>query len=353
MKKSILTLVFVFLFLFSYSQCDNPISKTINYKNGTSQEVEYCGATDDNNVPKGQGTMTYKNPEYPIDFIEGNWVDGALNGVGKVVYRDGDIYEGIYEGGFIIKGTRVWKKEGLEYVGSFKDTNFHGENGVYTQKSDNKIRISIGQFKNGLLVEGEIMIETDLITKTQTGSFFNKVLDDGEEIINEKKSGVIIITKYEDGDGTVVYRNDQNSYNPADIIGGDTFSVVKLDRKGSVSDARLAYNISLEIDGLKGDFVLDTGAMTFKIGKKMFERLKTQGIEFVDLNKKVISRGVGGISNGKTVILNNVKIGDYVLNNVVATVSLDSNFSLLGTGFLLKFSNVKWDMKEETLTIFK
>ncbi len=63
--------------------------------------------------------------------------------------------------------------------------------------------------------------------------------------------------------------------------------------------------------------------------------------------------GLGGISNGKTVILNNVKIGDYVLNNVVATVSLDSNFSLLGTGFLLKFSNVKWDMKEETLTIFK
>ena len=49
-----------------------------------------------------------------------------------------------------------------------------------------------------------------------------------------------------------------------------------------------------------------------------------------------------------------VSKGDVLIRQgQAATVSLDSNFSLLGTGFLLKFSNVKWDMKEETLTIFK
>ncbi|MFB1027018.1 MAG: hypothetical protein QMC27_03550, partial [Flavobacteriaceae bacterium] len=63
--------------------------------------------------------------------------------------------------------------------------------------------------------------------------------------------------------------------------------------------------------------------------------------------------GVGGQSEGRLILLNNVKIGDYTLSNVVAEVSLDDNYSLIGTGFLLKFSNVIWDMKKETLMLYK
>ena len=73
----------------------------------------------------------------------------------------------------------------------------------------------------------------------------------------------------------------------------------------------------------------------------------------LDLNKKVASVGVGGESQGKLILLNNVKIGNYTLSNVVASVSLENNFSLLGTGFLLKFSNVIWNMKKETLILYK
>ena len=125
------------------------------------------------------------------------------------------------------------------------------------------------------------------------------------------------------------------------------------EKKGSVDKGMLAYYVTLEIDGVSGDFLLDTGAMGFSIGKKMFERLKGQGIEFLDLNKKVASVGVGGESQGKLILLNNVKIGNYTLSNVVASVSLENNFSLLGTGFLLKFSNVIWNMKKETLILYK
>jgi predicted aspartyl protease len=55
---------------------------------------------------------------------------------------------------------------------------------------------------------------------------------------------------------------------------------------------------------------------------------------------------------GDLVVLEEVKIGDYIVKNVVATV-LDTPSSLLGTGFLLKFSNVIWNMKDKKLTLYK
>ena len=124
-------------------------------------------------------------------------------------------------------------------------------------------------------------------------------------------------------------------------------------KKGSIYDNRVSYHIDLEIGGVKGEWLLDTGAMSFTIGKTLFNRLENEGLEYIDLNKKVVSEGVGGLSNGKKIILNNVKIGDYILNNVVATVSLDNNYSLLGTGFLLKFSNVIWGMQQNKLFLYK
>jgi predicted aspartyl protease len=93
--------------------------------------------------------------------------------------------------------------------------------------------------------------------------------------------------------------------------------------------------------------------MSFTIGKTLFNRMEKAGVEFIDLNKKVVSQGIGGVSNGKKIILNNIKIGDYFLNNVVATVSLDNNYSLLGTGFLLKFKNAIWKMQQNKLLLYK
>ena len=84
----------------------------------------------------------------------------------------------------------------------------------------------------------------------------------------------------------------------------------------------------------------------------MFERLISSGVSYKDLNKTVKSFGIGGEAYGDLVVLEEVKIGDYVVKNVVATV-LDTPTSLLGTGFLLKFSNVVWNMKEKTLLLYK
>ena len=110
--------------------------------------------------------------------------------------------------------------------------------------------------------------------------------------------------------------------------------------------------MELEINGVKGEWLLDSGAMGFTIGNIMFERLISSGVSYKDLNKTVKSFGIGGEAYGDLVVLEEVKIGDYVDKNVVATV-LDTPTSLLGTGFLLKFSNVVWNMKEKTLLLYK
>ena len=352
--NSLLLILFNLCFLPIVAQeyCDDPIPKGYNWNN-TTLKATYCGETDDTNSPEGFGRMTYKTIEFGVDFEEGQWKDGQLNGEGMLFDRDGRIYTGNFNDGQILRGTETWKKNGSIYRGGFKNYNYHGPNGFLKTISDNVVITREGLFKGGLLVEGVSSIETDSRIITKKGTFFNKELENGEELINEKYSGIIIRKTYTDGTALVTYRNDQNSFNPSDILGSDTSFDVSLNRKGSINEARLAYEISLEIDGVSGDFLLDTGAMGFSIGKKMFERLKDQGIEFIDLKKEKTSVGVGGESQGKLILLNNVKIGSYTLKNVVATVSLDHNFSLLGTGLLLKFSNVIWDMKREVLTLYK
>ena len=99
--------------------------------------------------------------------------------------------------------------------------------------------------------------------------------------------------------------------------------------------------------------MFDTGAENFSIGMRMFERLKNSGIKYRDLNQTIKTFGVGGESQGKLVLIDKIKIGDYYLNNVIAEVSLDNNYSLLGIEFLSKFSNVRWDMNLDSLVLYK
>ena len=92
--------------------------------------------------------------------------------------------------------------------------------------------------------------------------------------------------------------------------------------------------------------------MSFTIGNIMFNRLVENGIKYKDLNKTTLSFGIGGQASGSLVIIEEIKIGDYIIKNVVAKV-FNSESSLLGTGFLNKFSNVEWNMKKKELILYK
>ena len=123
-------------------------------------------------------------------------------------------------------------------------------------------------------------------------------------------------------------------------------------KEGSENEG-ISYKVEMEINGISGEWIFDTGAQLFSIGKRMFDRLKNEGITYRELNHKVKTFGIGGLSNGKLVIIDEIKVGDYVVKNVVAKVSLDTNFSLMGIGFFSKFNNVSWSMSTEELTFFK
>ena len=327
MKYSTFLFVFFsFSSLLSRAQCDQPILKTISFTNGTEVETSYCGTVNDRGQRDGQGRLEYIN--YDISYEEGIWKNDQLNGEGKTVSTNGQEYEGVYENGQLIKGVFTSNINGdlWTYNGEFNGNYFQGV-GIERRENNNQV-----------------------ITKE--GDFFSDNLYEGTKTVLSKNSGVEVISKYIKGISTVVNRNDINSFKAKDVIGIGEFTEVSLLQRGTIFDARLAYDVELEINGVKGEWLLDSGAMGFTIGNIMFERLISSGVSYKDLNKTVKSFGIGGEAYGDLVVLEEVKIGDYVVKNVVATV-LDTPTSLLGTGFLLKFSNVVWNMKEKTLVLYK
>ncbi|MDG1348474.1 MAG: retropepsin-like aspartic protease, partial [Flavobacteriales bacterium] len=113
------------------------------------------------------------------------------------------------------------------------------------------------------------------------------------------------------------------------------------------------YIITLKVNSVKGEWWFDTGAYGISIGKRLFDRLVESGIKYRDLKMNVTVFGVGGSSENKYIILDEITIGEITVKNVVATVRLEQNYSLLGVQFFDKFSNVEWDMKAETLKLYK
>jgi len=310
-----------------FSQCDNPIYQTITFIDETKVEAEYCGDINDRGERDGKGKLTYI--DYVVLYEEGTWKNNVLNGNGKTVMRDGDVYEGNYELGKLVEGKYFRENENgsITYEGKFDGNYFNGKGKLI---NENKFQVSISE-----------------------GIFFKDDLLNGTKIIKENSSGVQITYKVEVGVETLVERNDVNIYKKDDIVGDAEFIKVPLIQRGSGNEGNLAYDVELEINGVKGEWLLDTGAMFFTIGKIMFDRLVKNGIKYTDLNKTEKFFGATGSQGSlEIIVIDELKIGDYIIKNVVAKV-IESNSSLLGTDFLNKFSNVEWNMKKKELILYK
>ena len=223
MKYSTFLFVFFsFSSLLSRAQCDQPILKTISFTNGTEVETSYCGTVNDRGQRDGQGRLEYIN--YNISYEEGIWKNDQLNGEGKTVYTNGQEYEGVYENGQLIKGVFTSNINGdlWTYNGEFNGNYFQGV-GIERRENNNQV-----------------------ITKE--GDFFSDNLYEGTKTVLSKNSGVEVISKYIKGISTVVNRNDINSFKAKDVIGIGEFTEVSLLQRGTVFDARLAYDVELEIN---------------------------------------------------------------------------------------------------------
>jgi clan AA aspartic protease (TIGR02281 family) len=302
------------------SQCTD--TKQITYQNGSFGE--YKGCLDDNGNP-GSGSGVEKNEIY---IMEGIWDSGKLNDEnGKTTFiADNSIYIGLYESGKLIKGTYFKEDDNtkIEYKGDFDSFFFQGV---------------------GVLEITETSYKT-----IKKGKFFKDELFEGEEVVTFS-NGLIITKKTESGKLVEEKRNNTNYYNPDDVIGDEEFCIVPL--KNIKENGGVSFGVPMEINGINGEWVFDTGAQISTIGKRMFSRFKKEGITYKDLNNTIKIIGVGGESVGKTIVLDKIKIGCYTLNNFKVNVSNDNNYSLLGTDFLNKFKNVEWNMKKNELKLIK
>ena len=303
------------------SQCTE--SKQIPFQDGSFGN--YTGCLDDNNLP-GNGSGVLIREDYQQ---EGIWNSGTLNDEnGKTtILADNSTFVGLYVNGILVNGTYFKEDDNIkiEYTGDFDGFSFQGF--------------------------GVLEITEAYGSTITTGQFFGSKLFEGEEVLTYS-DGLIVTKKTERGKLVDEKRNDTNYYNPDDIIGGEEFCIVKLKNNGSVNDG-VSYGVQMEINGINGEWVFDTGAELTSIGMRMFSRLVQEGVTYKDLNRSIKTFGIGGESIGRIIELDEIKIGDYTLNNFKVKISNDNNLSLLGTDFLNKFKNVEWSMKKNELKLIK
>ena len=94
----------------------------------------------------------------------------------------------------------------------------------------------------------------------------------------------------------------------------------------------------------------------FSLGYNLFNKLKQNGLDYVDLGIVVPTIGVRGEPSDNMVIkIKEIRIGEYKLKNIIAFVETleTANSSLLGIGFLKKFSEVQWSLISNQLTLYK
>ena len=253
----------------------------------------YYGCLNDGGLPHGEGKITFISGS----SYDGYWENGMRHGKGTYTFANGDIY-----------------------VGDFSNNEMTGE-GIYTKKTDELEYIENGHFNRGILING-----------SKSSKYHS-----GLHVFEDIEGGIVINEK----------RNDNNYYKESDVISDKKSTKIDLERRNGT------YYVSLEVSGIQAEWIFDSGAEILSIGKRLFDRLVNSGIKYRDLNMAVTTFGIGGTTENKYIILDEIKIGEFIVKNVIAIVHLENDYSLMGIQFFDKFSNVEWIMKDNTLKLYK
>ena len=309
MNRILLLLLVVVVPFIGYGQCKKKEKKDFNGH-------KYHGCLNDAGKPHGEGTLKFKSG----DKYSGEWKDGIRNGEGTYTWTDGDKYVGEFRNGKRNGEGTMTHTNGNQYVGEWKDGKKNGE-GIMISLFDSQTQTSKGEFKFDILYNG-----------TETIDFNN---------------GHRWILTYKEGEKINQWENIKNYYKPEDIIGERKETIVTLEQKDN------HYFIDFDINGISCEGFFDTGAFGLKIGNRLYQRLISEGVKVHDLNMEVITKGIGGVSHGGYVKFEEITIGEYTVKDVIATFSLDQDYTLIGTQFFEKFRNVQWDMREKTLKLYR
>jgi len=349
MKKQLLIILLFPFFLFSQTSSDCEKEKKL-----TNGDL-YQGCIDVEGRFTGKGKYIFSNG----NFYKGEFLKGDFEGYGKFSETDGSYYEGF------------WKNDKQNGKGFKLD--------IY----ENQEKISEGEFKNNIFYNGIIKINFqdgikqkkefkygDQVSFIQTsqdytiesyGTYFSDgTLKTGTRKKISQNGKLIVKNEFKNGDKIIgsEWSNIKN-YRIKDDIEGDVESSV-IDLEFEIDNNTKYVNLNfLTIKGTQTDnerFVFDTGAELFSIGFNLFNKLKENGLDYVDLDIVVETIGVRGESmQNKVIRIKEINIGQYKVKNIIAIVKTleTANKSLLGIGFLKKFSEVQWSLISNQLTLYK
>ena len=239
------------------------------------------------------------------------------------------------------------KKERLKYKGEFR--NGYIMSGKTYDKNE-KLKYN-GEYRNGNIVSGKTYDENEQLI--YDGGYFTD-----DKYFYRNGHGIL----YEDGwEYKVKYNKNaliENTYSLDDISGSNMdYTIIELKQE------ELGRNLTFEINinGKIQTYIFDTGAETFDISPSMEKHLIDTGIITHDnYYPSIETKGFNNeIEKSRRVWINNVRIGDYLIKNVLATINNDDDDPLLcGLALLeLKFNAVSWNNDrsndKSTLTLYK
>ena len=140
----------------------------------------------------------------------------------------------------------------------------------------------------------------------------------------------------------------ENKYTPDDISGSVYSSKILL------IDYNNGLKIKIEIEGVVKYFLFDTGASDLIIDRSFERELLINGA--IDKSNYIGKRSYV-LANNEEIIadiikVNNLKIGDFILNNVVIAV-VEEGGMLCGKSLLDKFRNWEFNKLNNSLILFK
>jgi len=180
----------------------------------------------------------------------------------------------------------------------------------------------------------------DLVNNYQDWkNYYNEIGDRNKPSYNE----IILPCR-----NSVVKSVSPNQYNSVDVEGFSEQSIVKLTSDGTT------FKIKLKFNGIVRYFLFDTGASELLINSEFEKELIENGSilpsDYVASKKFEIANGK--IIEARGVKLNNIVIGGYRVNNVVAYIS-EQGGMLCGMGLMNKFKSWDLDKQNKMLTIYK
>ena len=285
----------------------------------------------------GQGMINYENG----DSFDGNFLDGQIF-KGTYTFNDGTKYIGSWNNGMLNGSCEMYNNDGTMYIGDILDGQFHGI-GTYTLADGSKF---IGTWKNGKLNGKSEIVSNDgtsyigEVNDGKRNGFGAQTYSNNSKWIGNWKNNEKIEGNY----------NYENIYNPLDINSEVSSQIIELIK----GDANM-HLIDVDFNGVKEKFIFDTGASNIFMTPSLLNKIKLSGAKVESLN---IIDSKAEIANGdlipiEYVRISNVKIGNFILNNLIVSVSYDDKSSLLfGKGVLNKFKNYSFS-KDGSLTLVK